>query len=216
MNRLPDPPKIVVLGADRVGKSAIVRKIVARDSIEYDSTTIEDSYTCTILIDGRTETLDVLDTITGSAEQFVPFQFHLLREADAFMIVYAINSERTFRYTWDIFRRIQRVKYDLQQRIDIVLVANKSDLYLTTIDKNKFKSRTIQATYLVNGYIRGIELFLSITVPIDINTICFGFYYREEEVSFEMGNNLAKQWNAQFIETSAKTGENIQEAFAIL
>ena len=36
------------------------------------------------------------------------------------------------------------------------------------------------------------------------------------EVSYDIGNDLANEWNAQFFETSAKTGHNVERAFRMV
>eukprot|EP01084_Bolivina_argentea_P175423 303796_1 len=213
MQPKPCPLKISVLGAGAVGKSSMIVRLVANDFMWsiYDPT-IEDSYTCTISIDGKNETLDILDTC--GQYQYAALQDHWIRESDAFMLVYAINSHRSFEHAKFLFKSIQRNKED--QRIDLILVGNKSDLYSISLNKNKFESRTIQVKHLVHGFIRTIQLSLFMNIPIDINVICLNFYYSEAEVSFEMGNNLAAEWTVPFIETSAKTNENVEEAFKIL
>ena len=38
----------------------------------------------------------------------------------------------------------------------------------------------------------------------------------EYEVTYHMGKNVAASWNMPFIDTSAKTGVNVQEAFGLL
>ena len=119
---------------------------------------------CTIKVDGKNEQLDILDT--AGQEQFAALRHHWIREAEAFLLVYAVNSQRTFKHADTLYKTILRNKVD--QRIDLVLIGNKSDL----------------------------------PAP--------------HEVSYDMGKHLAQQWGVPFIETSAKTGDNVQEAFETL
>eukprot|EP01083_Nonionella_stella_P030026 82447_1 len=157
--------KITILGAGAVGKSAITVRMVANEfQQEYDPT-IEANYTCTIQVDGKNETLDILDT--AGQEQFAALQHHWIRESHAFLLVFAVNSERTFKHTLDLYKNIQRNKEN--ERIDLVLVGNKADL------------------------------------PID-----------QHEISFAMGQDLAKTWGVPFVQTSAKTGVNITESFQLI
>eukprot|EP01084_Bolivina_argentea_P004843 9165_1 len=160
-----DAHKIVVLGAGAVGKSAITIRMVANEfKQEYDAT-IEDSYTCMINVEGKNEQLDILDT--AGQEQFAALRHHWIREAEAFLLVYAVNSERTYKHANELYKTILRNKVD--KRIDLVLIGNKSDL----------------------------------AAP-------------QHEVSYDMGKQLAQQWGVPFIETSAKTGDNVKEAFETL
>eukprot|EP01083_Nonionella_stella_P222704 794427_1 len=157
--------KITILGAGAVGKSAITVRMVANEfQQEYDPT-IEANYTCTIQVDNKNETLDILDT--AGQEQFAALQHHWIRESQAFLLVYAVNSERTFAHTRDLYKNIQRNKEG--ERIDLVLVGNKADL------------------------------------PEN-----------QHEISYKMGKQLADEWNCPFVETSAKTGVNVNEAFEMI
>eukprot|EP00486_Rosalina_sp_Unknown_P002506 CAMPEP_0201567414 /NCGR_PEP_ID=MMETSP0190_2-20130828/7924_1 /ASSEMBLY_ACC=CAM_ASM_000263 /TAXON_ID=37353 /ORGANISM="Rosalina sp." /LENGTH=196 /DNA_ID=CAMNT_0047987409 /DNA_START=86 /DNA_END=676 /DNA_ORIENTATION=- len=157
--------KIVVLGAGAVGKSAITIRMVANEwRKEYDPT-IEDSYTCVVNVDGKNEQLDILDT--AGQEQFAALQDHWIREAEAFVLVYSVQSQRTFKHADDLHKKILRNKDG--QRIDMILVGNKSDL------------------------------------PMN-----------EHQVTFDMGKQLADSWNVPFMETSAKTGDNVYESFELL
>merc|ERR1712083_1031360 len=157
--------KIVVLGAGAVGKSAITIRMVANEwRKEYDPT-IEDSYTCMINVNKKNEQVDILDT--AGQEQFAALQDHWIREAEAFVLVYSVQSQPTFKHASELRKKIVRSKDG--ERIDMILCGNKSDL------------------------------------PIS-----------EHEVSFEMGRQLADSWGCLFIETSAKNGNNVHEAFEML
>ena len=123
-------------------------------------------YRCTIQVEGKNETLDILDT--AGQEQFAALQHHWIRESQAFLLVYAVNSERTFNYISDeLYKKITRAKEG--ERIDLVLVGNKSDL------------------------------------PEN-----------QHEISYKMGKQLADNLGCPFVETSAKTGVNVNEAFELI
>eukprot|EP01084_Bolivina_argentea_P084473 152751_1 len=119
--------KIVVLGAGGVGKSAITIRMVANEwRKEYDPT-IEDSYTCMINVNGKNEQLDILDT--AGQEQFAALQDHWIRAAEAFVLVYSVQSERTFKHCADLYKKILRNKDDDDPEfLDLILCGNKTDL----------------------------------------------------------------------------------------
>eukprot|EP01084_Bolivina_argentea_P084466 152742_1 len=157
--------KIVILGAGAVGKSAItIRMVVNEFKQEYDAT-IEDSYTCTINVDGENALLDILDT--AGQEQFKALRNHWIREAEAFLLVYAVNSQTSFKIADELYKTVRRHKEDM--RIDLVLVGNKCDLAES-----------------------------------------------QHEVTYKMGNQLADSWGVPFVQTSAKTGDNVSDAFDII
>merc|ERR1719266_2922742 len=116
----PDSRKIVVMGAGAVGKSAItIRMVVNEFKQEYDAT-IEDSYTCTIDVDGKNALLDILDT--AGQEQFKALRNHWIREAEAFLLVYSVNSQTSFKVADELYKTVCRQREDM--RLDLVLVAN--------------------------------------------------------------------------------------------
>ena len=89
-------------------------------TVIYDAT-IEDRYQCDIEVDGKTRKLDILDT--AGQEQFAALQHHWIREGDAFLLVYAVNSRATFLHSKKCYQTITRIKED--SRIDLVFVCNK-------------------------------------------------------------------------------------------
>jgi len=119
-----DGHKIVVMGAGAVGKSAITIRMVANEFQQDYDATIEDSYTCAIDVDGENAALDILDT--AGQEQFKALRAHWIREAEAFILVYAVNSQTSFRVADELYRSIRRHKENM--RIDMVLIGNKIDL----------------------------------------------------------------------------------------
>eukprot|EP00484_Ammonia_sp_Unknown_P030990 CAMPEP_0197026252 /NCGR_PEP_ID=MMETSP1384-20130603/6386_1 /TAXON_ID=29189 /ORGANISM="Ammonia sp." /LENGTH=186 /DNA_ID=CAMNT_0042454891 /DNA_START=137 /DNA_END=697 /DNA_ORIENTATION=- len=154
-----------MLGAGAVGKSAItIRMVVNEFKQEYDAT-IEDSYTCTMNVDGQNALLDILDT--AGQEQFKALRSHWIREAEAFVLVYAVNSQTSFKVADELYKTICRTKDEL--RVDLVLVGNKIDLPES-----------------------------------------------QHVVTYNMGKSLADSWGVPFIETSAKTGANVNDAFDLI
>jgi len=116
--------KIVVLGAGAVGKSAITLRMVSNDfRKEYDPT-IEDSYACSVMVDGKAEMLDILDT--AGQEQFSSLLDHWIRDAEGFLLVYAINSFVSFEHAKKLYDKIQHNKED--STINLILLGNKCDL----------------------------------------------------------------------------------------
>eukprot|EP00485_Elphidium_margaritaceum_P021399 CAMPEP_0202713106 /NCGR_PEP_ID=MMETSP1385-20130828/49824_1 /ASSEMBLY_ACC=CAM_ASM_000861 /TAXON_ID=933848 /ORGANISM="Elphidium margaritaceum" /LENGTH=138 /DNA_ID=CAMNT_0049373353 /DNA_START=87 /DNA_END=500 /DNA_ORIENTATION=- len=116
--------KIVILGAGTVGKSAITIRMVADTFDETHDATIEDRYQCDLDVDGKIRKLDILDT--AGQEQFASLQHHWIREGDAFLLVYAVNSTQTYEHCKKCYTTIERVKDT--EHFDLILVGNKTDL----------------------------------------------------------------------------------------
>ena len=155
----------MVLGAGAVGKTSTIYRFVSGEWHLWWDFGIEDSYTADIQVDGINHQLDILDTV--GQEQYGLLQYHWIREGEGFILMYAVNNHKTFVHAQQLYIKILRMKED--ERIDLVLIGNKSDLPDT-----------------------------------------------EREVTYEMGKQLADEWNVPFVEQSAKTGENVQETFELL
>eukprot|EP01083_Nonionella_stella_P025885 71254_1 len=159
--------RITMLGEGAVGKSSLIIRLVANEFYrEYDPGS-EDLYECRLEVDGIQTDLEIMDTY--GQEQFAALRDHWIRESNVFMLVYAINSERTFRYVDDLMKSIVRQKEEEFENTSVILVGNKEDL------------------------------------P-----------HSQRGVLYETGKRMANKWNIPFIETSAKTGVNVEEAYKIL
>ncbi|MES1914713.1 MAG: hypothetical protein MHM6MM_006759 [Cercozoa sp. M6MM] len=116
--------KIVVLGGGGVGKSALTIRLVTDNFLEEYDPTIEDSYRKQVIIDDDTALLDILDT--AGQEEFSSMQDQWMREGKGFLLVYSIDSKTSFDEVSVLHEKILRSKD--QEKVPIVLVANKSDL----------------------------------------------------------------------------------------
>jgi len=114
----------VLLGAGAVGKSAITLRMVSNDFRQDYDPTIEDSYTCSIMVDGTTAVLDILDT--AGQEQFSTLLDHWIRDAEGFLLVYSIQSYVSFEHAKKLYDKIAHNKED--SPINLILLGNKCDL----------------------------------------------------------------------------------------
>jgi len=116
--------KLVLLGAGAVGKSAITLRMVSNDFRQDYDPTIEDSYTCSVMVDGTTAVLDILDT--AGQEQFSTLLDHWIRDAEGFLLVYSIQSYVSFEHAKKLYDKIAHNKED--SPINLILLGNKCDL----------------------------------------------------------------------------------------
>jgi GTPase KRas protein len=120
------PYKFVVLGAGAVGKSAVTLRMVSGEfRKEYDPT-IEDSYSTSISVNNKVAFLEILDT--AGQEQFATLQDHWIQDGKAFLLVYSINSARTFKHVETLWTKVQRNKEAAEEKYHVCLVGNKCDL----------------------------------------------------------------------------------------
>jgi small GTP-binding protein len=120
--------RVVVLGAAGVGKSSIVTRFVYDEFIPDYMPTVEDFYHTDLLLHGRKLPLDIVD-MTGH------YSFPAMKElaiacADAFVLVFNVNDEQSFRELSAIRDLIFQVKGDTSNAADIpiVVVGNMVDL----------------------------------------------------------------------------------------
>eukprot|EP00475_Leptophrys_vorax_P032665 TRINITY_DN50688_c0_g3_i1.p1 TRINITY_DN50688_c0_g3~~TRINITY_DN50688_c0_g3_i1.p1 ORF type:complete len:193 (-),score=30.33 TRINITY_DN50688_c0_g3_i1:183-761(-) len=119
--------KITVLGDGGVGKTSLIREFVLPQGwgcVEYDPT-IEDFYSKSEIVDGELVTMVVQDTsgqdelmLNSSHDQFI-------READGYLVVYAINSRTSFDTAKNVLKRLLSPSNSAPP---MVLVGNKCDL----------------------------------------------------------------------------------------
>ena len=216
---------IAVLGAGYVGKSALTVRMIANEWCPPYDEFVPDWYSIMIDIDGRQVPLDIKETDTS--EQFAAMHpspnLQLCRESDQFMIVYSIRSMESFKHAQCLYKSLCRIKKDM--RMDVVLVGNKSDLYdgMSVIYQMELDNEKIKC--LVSGFIKRIEKecisndYRQIVImPDEVKDICVSYVgdLTKIKVPYRYGKQLAENWGVPFFETSAKTGENVEEAFKCL
>jgi len=125
-------PKVVLLGAGGVGKTALVLRFAENKfSSDYDPT-LEDLYQDKVyIVDGEPIKLDVLDT--AGQEEYQSLHENWINEGDAAMIVYSVTEKISFEEAEIIYEKIMKIRYE--DDFPIVLVGNKIDL--TTLIKVK-------------------------------------------------------------------------------
>lgn len=133
--------KLVVIGAGAVGKSALTIQLIQNHFVDEYDPTIEDSYRKQVVIDGETCLLDILDT--AGQEEYSAMRDQYMRTGEGFLLVFAINSLKSFEDIENYREQIKRVK-DAEE-VPMVLVGNKCDLPAWTVDMG-------QARDLAKGY----------------------------------------------------------------
>lgn len=133
--------KLVVVGSGGVGKSALVIQIVQNHFVDEYDPTIEDSYRKQVVIDNETCLLDILDT--AGQEEYSAMRDQYMRTGEGFLLVFAVNNSKSFEDISMYREQIKRVKDS--DDVPMVLVGNKCDLTVQTIDMNA-------ATGLAKGY----------------------------------------------------------------
>lgn len=125
--------KLVVVGAGGVGKSALTIQLIQNHFVDEYDPTIEDSYRKQVVIDGETCLLDILDT--AGQEEYSAMRDQYMRTGEGFLLVFAVNSVKSFEDIGTYREQIKRVK-DAEE-VPMVLVGNKCDLPSWAVDMNQ-------------------------------------------------------------------------------
>ncbi|XP_019874918.1 ras-like protein 1 [Aethina tumida] len=126
--------KLVVVGAGGVGKSALTIQLIQNHFVDEYDPTIEDSYRKQVVIDNETCLLDILDT--AGQEEYSAMRDQYMRTGEGFLLVFAVNSAKSFEDIGTYREQIKRVK-DAEE-VPMVLVGNKCDL-TALVDMNQAK-----------------------------------------------------------------------------
>lgn len=120
--------RIVVLGAAKVGKSAIIRQFLYDQFTERYTRTVEDLYIAEYnLSNGASLTLEILDT-TGSY-QFPAMRALSISNGDAFILTYSVNDENS----WNEIKELRQQVINCNITYVLLLL-----LFLTHIFSNFF------------------------------------------------------------------------------
>uniref|UniRef100_A0A3B3VGP8 Si:dkey-27j5.5 n=1 Tax=Poecilia latipinna TaxID=48699 RepID=A0A3B3VGP8_9TELE len=128
--------RIVVLGAPRVGKTAILRRYLRDGFVEEYSPTSEDFLRKLFCIRGETYQIDILD---ASRERDFPAKRRLsILTGDIFLLVFSLDDKSSFEEVCNLREEILAAKSKLtkssvpghcaQPRVPLVVCANKADL----------------------------------------------------------------------------------------
>ncbi|KAF9424527.1 hypothetical protein HW555_000338 [Spodoptera exigua] len=136
--------KLVVVGAGGVGKSALTIQLIQNHFVDEYDPTIEDSYRKQVVIDGETCLLDILDT--AGQEEYSAMRDQYMRTGEGFLLVFAVNSAKSFEDIGSYREQIKRVK-DAEE-VPMVLVGNKCDLQAWAVDMAQ--AREVSLVYIIN------------------------------------------------------------------
>ncbi|XP_014207044.1 GTPase HRas [Copidosoma floridanum] len=116
--------RIVLLGNESVGKSALTIRLLKNYFEEKYEPTIEDIYQKKVIIDNRSYCLDILDT--AGKEEYTAMTNLYIRAGEGFILVFDVDSTKSFE---DIRKHREKMKKLLgENQMPMVLVGNKCDL----------------------------------------------------------------------------------------
>lgn len=197
------PIKLVLIGSQGSGKTCIALRRVENYYVDGALTTIGVEYNKDYInVNGMNRTLHIYDT--SGQEMFKSLSRSYLRETDGLLIVYDVTKRETFN---DIPYWIKFVKDVIELPVTI-LVANKCDRpYVLTEEEELFNRKLNESRGKLQHYRSNVNT---------LQNTEFSNYYRPRVVTHEEGVKLADENHILYMETSAKSGEFIDETFITL
>ena len=119
--------KLVMLGSGGVGKSTLVVQYVQRIDMSVYDPTIEDQYLRAATVDGKSYLVDIMELGAQSDVMSENYLEHIVKNADAFLVVFAVDDRSTFDKARTFVDTVRRQHPD-NQTCSILLVGNKIDL----------------------------------------------------------------------------------------
>ncbi|VCX31581.1 unnamed protein product, partial [Gulo gulo] len=174
---LPKDIKLAVLGAGRVGKSAmIVRFLTKRFIGDYEPNTGK-LYSRLVYIEGDQLSLQIQDTPGGiqvqdNLTQVVDSLSKCVQWAEGFLLVYSITDYGSYQSIRPLYHHIRKVHPD--SRAPVIIVGNKGDLL------HARQVQTHDGIQLANEL---GSLFLEISTSENYEDVCDVFQHLCKEVS---------------------------------
>ncbi|XP_066933273.1 uncharacterized protein [Clytia hemisphaerica] len=117
--------RITFLGAERVGKSAIINQFVEKDFLRHYQPTAEDHLTHVVEHRGNMCVCLLVDT--AGSDDFPAMRKLSVTKGNAFIVTYSINDRKSYERAKKFIDEIKEVK-EKSAEVKIVLVGNKNDL----------------------------------------------------------------------------------------
>lgn len=223
--------EIAVLGAGGVGKSAVTLRFLRNFFVNRWEPTIQDVYTKTVRIDGELSVLELLDT--AGQEDFVSMRSQWMMDKDGYLFVYSLLDKASVRQLYTFIDLLSQVCDGYEQAPPVVFVANKKDI--VDRDPTLRKTSLEEIRYVIEAYEESSRALtrtssalgrlsnLSMTSGSPNSSYLFGAPGTTGVVDDSLMAaspskplGLAQWMQSIHFESSALTGDNIEEAFHTL
>jgi len=121
--------RIAVMSGDKssgCGKSSLLRSFISKQFIEGYDPTIEDSFRHSLVVDDKSQVLDIVDTV-----DYAPLHDQWIQDTQLVVICSTFDKEGQMDGVESLYEKIARVK-DVDKPL-VVIVRCKSDLDLPVV-----------------------------------------------------------------------------------
>lgn len=116
--------KVAMIGPNGVGKTCLIIQLTRSTFDENYTPTIQDMFEKYISYQDQEYNVKITDT--GGKDENASLTDSAIKEADAFILVYSVTSENSFKKCQELYGKIKQLNPTNSNRI--VLVGNKIDL----------------------------------------------------------------------------------------
>ncbi|XP_070618447.1 ras-like protein family member 10A [Erythrolamprus reginae] len=145
---------VAVLGAPRVGKTAIIRQFLYQDFAEkYNPTEDRYIYRPSVMLNGNSYGLKIMDVPymaafpANSSQEWSDLKCWGLRNTDAYILVYDICSPESFEYVKMLRQQIQDHRTSNIGEAPVIVVGNKRDLQRQRFTLRRTLSLLVKKTW---------------------------------------------------------------------
>jgi len=117
--------RITFLGAEKVGKSAIINQFIEKEFLQHYQPTAEDHLTHVVEHRGNMCVCLLVDT--AGSDDFPAMRKLSVSKGNAFIVVYSVANRKSFERAKKFIEEIKEVKRN-NAEVKIVLVGNQNDL----------------------------------------------------------------------------------------
>jgi small GTP-binding protein len=170
--------RVLVMGGGKVGKTAIIKRIILHQFLQTTKETLQEMYQWHFKSHRENISFNIEDTGDSFAYDF-PSMFELsLSSAHIVCLVYAVNDRDTFEHVATLRDHILRLRPDLQ----IVVVGNKIDL--DRKDEDRSIAELVVECDWENGYVE-----CSAKLNIDMEKVFFQIV-KQLNINFDQSKDV--------------------------
>ncbi|XP_016526905.1 ras-related protein Rab-44 isoform X4 [Poecilia formosa] len=186
-----DSYNVVMIGESCVGKTSFMRRAQSgKFSLDIPASVGLDSCKWTVVVDGKPVVLQLWDT--AGQERFHSITRQVFHKAQAFLLMYDITSSQSFSAVSYWANSIQEAA---AEDVTVLLLGNKSE-------HAKRQVKTEQGDILAK-----VPLLKSLSAKVEFQPVTLLGLFKNEFFFFSQ-----QEYNFEFMECSAATGENVIEA----
>ncbi|KAG9320827.1 hypothetical protein KVV02_000620 [Mortierella alpina] len=191
--------KVIMVGSGGVGKSALTLQYMYGDFVEEYDPTKADSYRKKIMLDNQPCQIDILDT--AGQEEYAAIRDNYYRSGEGFLCVFSICEYESFMHTQEFKDQIARV-------LDDDKVKEQEQSQYKNMSENHTQSREGGESSRASHLSQAAIPFILVGNKSDLGQL--------RKVNHDEAAARAAEWNCPYIETSAKTRQNVEEVYTSL